>query len=97
MSDFRREFIKDFFLEYPNKEALKDFIQNGLPLSLYDKNFLIMKYCGDKTTPNKIMAYNLKVSERYIIELHNNIITRALPYMNLIFIKALETSSRNQD
>ena len=98
MSKFKREFIKDFFLDYPDKVALKDFIQNKLPLSPVDKKFLIMKYCNEKykITSNKIMAYGLKISQRYVIELHNNIITKALPYVNLIFIKALGTSSQNQ-
>lgn len=97
MSDFKREFIKDFFSDYPDKEVLKDFIKNRLPLSPADKNFLIMKYCGEKITPNKIMAYNLTFSERYVIELHNNIITKSLPHINLIFIQALSTSPKNQD
>ena len=97
MSDFKREFIKDFFLDYPDKEILKDFINNKLPLSSSDKKFLVMKYCGDKITPNKVMAYNLQVSERYVIELHHNIIKRALPYVNLIFIQALRTSPQNQN
>lgn len=99
MSDFRREFIKDFFLDYPDKEALKDFIQKGLPLSSSDKNFLLMKYCNEKykVTPNKIMAYELQISQRYVIELHNNIITKALPYVNIMFIQALRTSYQNQD
>lgn len=99
MSDFKREFIKDFFADFPDKEALKDFIQNKLPLSPVDKKFLIMKYCNEKykITSNKIMAYELKISQRYVIELHNNIITKALPYINLIFIKALSTSLKNHN
>lgn len=99
MSKFKREFIKDFFLDYPDKVALKDFIQNGLPLSPFDKNFLICKYCDEKypnSTPNKILAHNLRYSQRYVIELHNNIITRALPYVNIIFIQALSASPKNQ-
>ena len=99
MEKFKREFIKDFFLDYPDKVALKDFIQNGLPLSIFDKNFLIGKYCNEKypqSTPNKILAHNLGYSQRYVIDLHNNIITRALPYVNLIFIQALGASPKNQ-
>ena len=91
MSDFRREFIKDFLEKYPNKDALKRFI-NRLPLGDFDKKFLIMKYCGEKVTPHKIMAYNLHFSQRYVSTLQENIITRAIPHINLFFIKALETS-----
>ena len=100
MSDFKRDFIKDFFLDYPDKVALKEFIQNRLPLSSFDKNFLICKYCNEKyskSTPNKIVAHELNFSQRYVIDLHNNIITRALPYVNLIFIQALQASPENHN
>ena len=97
MSDFKREFIKDFFSEFPDKEVLKKFILDELPLSSFDKNFLVMKYCNEKITPNKVMAYNLTLSERYVITLHDNIIIKALPHINLIFIKALSTSCQNHN
>ena len=96
MSDFKREFIKDFLTNYPNKEVLREFIDK-LPLSVFDKNFLKMKYCGEKVTPHKVMAYNLTVSQRYVITLHENIITRAIPYINMFFIKALETSPKEHN
>ena len=99
MENFKREFIKDFFLDYPDKVALRDFIQNGLPVSTFDKKFLIEKYCNEKypqSTPNKILAHNLGYSQRYVIEMHNNVITRALPYINIIFIQALGTSPKTQ-
>lgn len=51
-----------------------------------------MKYCNDKVTGHKVMAYQLKFSQRYVSTLQENIITRAIPYINLFFIKALETS-----
>ena len=91
MSDFKREFIKDFLAQYPDKGVLKEFI-NKLPLSNFDKKYLTMKYCGEKVTPHKVMAYNLTVSQRYVITLQENIITRAIPYINMFFIKALNTS-----
>ena len=56
-----------------------------------------MKYCGEKVTPHKVMAYNLTVSQRYVITLHENIITRAIPYINMFFIKALETSPKEHN
>lgn len=88
----KKEFIKDFFSDYPDKEVLKNFIDKELPVSGYDKKFLILKYCGEKVTPNKIMAYELGVSERYVKKVHNEVINRTLPYINIIFIKALNTS-----
>lgn len=91
MSDFRREFIKDFLAQYPNKDTLKSFI-GKLPLNDFDKKYLIMKYGGEKVTPHKVMAYELNLSLRYVITLHDNIITRAIPYINMFFIKALNTS-----
>lgn len=91
MSDFKREFIKDFLAQYPDKDTLKEFI-NKLPLSNFDKKYLILKYCGEKVTPHKVMAYELSLSQRYIITLHENIITKAIPYINMFFIKAFETS-----
>lgn len=96
MSDFKREFIKDFLANYPNKEVLREFIDK-LPLNVFDKNFLKMKYCNDKVTPHKVMAYNLTLSQRYVIALHENIITRAIPYINMFFIKALETSPKEHN
>ena len=93
MSDFKREFIKDFLAQYPDKDTLREFI-NKLPLSNFDKKYLIMKYCRDKVTPHKVMAYELTLSQRYIITLHDNIITRAIPYINMFFIQALKTSSQ---
>lgn len=92
MSDFKREFIQDFLAQYPNKDTLKEFI-NKLPLSDFDKKYLVMKYCGEKVTPHKVMAYELSVSQRYVSTLQDNIITRAIPYINLFFIKALDTST----
>lgn len=91
MSDFKREFIKDFLAQYPDKDTLKEFI-NKLPLSNFDKGYLILKYCREKVTPHKVMAYELSLSQRYIITLHDNIITKALPYINMFFIQALKTS-----
>lgn len=91
MSNFKREFIQDFLADYPDKEVLKDFI-NKLPLSDFDKKYLVMKYCGEKVTPHKVMAYNLSLSQRYVSTLQENIITRAIPYINMFFIKALDTS-----
>ena len=91
MSDFKREFIKDFLTNYPNKDVLRDFIDK-LPLTDFDRKFLQMKYCSEKVTPHKVMAYKLTVSQRYVITLHENIITRAIPYINMFFIKALNTS-----
>lgn len=96
MSDFKREFIQDFLAQYPDKGALKEFINNQLPLSDFDKKYLIMKYCREKVTPHKVMAYELSVSNRYVSTLQDNIITRAIPYINLFFIKALMTSSQKQ-
>ena len=96
MSDFKREFIQDFLSQYPDKGALKEFINNQLPLSDFDKKYLILKYCGEKVTPHKVMAYELSVSKRYVSTLQDNIITRAIPYINLFFIKALKTSSQEQ-
>ena len=95
MSNFKREFIQDFLADYPDKEVLKDFI-NKLPLSDFDKKYLVMKYCGEKVTPHKVMAYNLSLSQRYVSALQENIITRAIPYINMFFIKALDTSSQEQ-
>lgn len=95
MSNFKREFIQDFLADYPDKEVLKDFI-NKLPLSDFDKKYLVMKYCGEKVTPHKVMAYNLSLSQRYVSTLQENIITRAIPYINMFFIKALDTSSQEQ-
>ena len=92
MSDFKREFIQDFLAQYPNKDTLRDFISK-LPLSDFDKKYLTLKYCGDKVTPHKVMAYELSVSQRYVSTLQDNIITRAIPYINLFFIKALDTST----
>lgn len=95
MSNFKREFIQDFLADYPDKEVLKDFI-NKLPLSDFDKKYLVMKYCGKKVTPHKVMAYNLSLSQRYVSTLQENIITRAIPYINMFFIKALMTSPQEQ-
>lgn len=95
MSNFKREFIQDFLADYPDKEVLKDFI-NKLPLADFDKKYLVMKYCGEKVTPHKVMAYNLSLSQRYVSTLQENIITRAIPYINMFFIKALDTSSQEQ-
>jgi hypothetical protein len=95
MSNFKREFIQDFLADYPDKEVLKDFI-NKLPLSDFDKKYLVMKYCGEKVTPHKVMAYNLSLSQRYVSTLQENIITRAIPYINMFFIKALDTSPQEQ-
>jgi len=95
MSNFKREFIQDFLADYPDKEVLKDFI-NKLPLSDFDKKYLVMKYCGEKVTPHKVMAYNLSLSQRYVSTLQENIITRAIPYINMFFIKALMTSPQEQ-
>lgn len=95
MSNFKREFIQDFLADYPDKEVLKDFI-NKLPLSDFDKKYLVMKYCGEKVTPHKVMAYNLSLSQRYVSTLQDNIITRAIPYINMFFIKALMTSPQEQ-
>ena len=92
MSDFKREFIQDFLEKYPDKGTLKEFINNQLPLSVFDKKYLIMKYCGEKVISHKVMAYELSVSKRYVSTLQDNIITRAIPYINMFFIKALETS-----
>lgn len=91
MSDFKREFIKDFLAEYPDKDTLREFLSK-LPLSDFDKKYLIMKYCREKVTGHKVMAYELNLSQRYVITLHENIITKALPYINMFFIKALQTS-----
>lgn len=95
MSNFKREFIQDFLADYPDKEVLKDFI-NKLPLSDFDKKYLVMKYCGEKVTPHKVMAYNLSLSQRYVSTLQENIITRAIPYINMFFIKALDTSHQEK-
>lgn len=95
MSNFKREFIQDFLADYPDKEVLKDFI-NKLPLSDFDKKYLVMKYCSEKVTPHKVMAYNLSLSQRYVSTLQENIITRAIPYINMFFIKALMTSPQEQ-
>lgn len=95
MSNFKREFIQDFLADYPDKEVLKDFI-NKLPLSDFDKKYLVMKYCGEKVTPHKVMAYELNLSQRYVSTLQENIITRAIPYINMFFIKALDTSHQEQ-
>lgn len=91
MSDFKVDFIKDFLTEYPDKDILKSFIQS-LPLSKQDKRFLIIRYCREDITPMKVVAYELDISERYAKALHKDIITRTLPYINLFFIKALNTS-----
>lgn len=63
--NFKREFIKDFLADYPDKEVLKDFI-NNLPLESFDKKYLTMKYCNETVTPHKVMAYQLNVSQRYV-------------------------------
>lgn len=91
MSDFKREFIQDFLAQYPEKDALKEFISK-LPLNDFDKKYLTMKYCREKVTPHKVMAYELNLSQRYVSTLQENIITRAIPYINMFFIKALQTS-----
>lgn len=96
MSNFKRDFIQDFLAQYPDKGALKEFINNQLPLSDFDKKYLVMKYCGERVTPHKVMAYELSVSKRYVSTLQDNIITRAIPYINLFFIKALMTSPQKQ-
>lgn len=95
MSDFKREFVKDFLAQYPDKEVLKQFIDK-LPLNKFDKNYLIMKYCREKITPHKVMAYELNVSQRYVVTLQENIITKTIPFINMFFIKALETSNTHQ-
>lgn len=95
MSNFKREFIQDFLATYPDKEVLREFI-NNLPLADFDKKYLIMKYCNNKVTGHKVMAYNLSISQRYVSTLQDNIITRAIPYINMFFIKALKTSSKEQ-
>ena len=91
MSDFKIDFIKDFLTEFPDKEILKTFIQS-LPLNKQDKRFLIIRYCREDITPMKIVAYELAISERYAKTLHKEIIIKALPFINLFFIKALNTS-----
>ena len=96
MSNFKREFIQDFLTQYPDKGALKEFINNQLPLSDFDKKYLVMKYCNEKVTGHKVMAYQLNLSQRYVSTLQENIITRAIPYINMFFIKALMTSSQEQ-
>lgn len=40
MTNSKRDFIKDFFVDFPNKETLKNFIDNELPLNSFDKKFL---------------------------------------------------------
>ena len=93
MSDFKRDFIQDFLTQYPDKEVLREFV-NKLPLPEFDKKYLTMKYCRGKVTSHKVMAYELNLSKRYVSTLQDNIITRAIPYINLFFIKALQTSSQ---
>ena len=95
MSNFKREFIQHFLATYPDKEVLREFI-NKLPLSDFDKKYLVMKYCNDKVTGHKVMAYQLNFSQRYVSTLQENIITRAIPYINMFFIKALDTSPQEQ-
>lgn len=48
MTNSKRDFIKDFFVDFPNKETLKNFIDNELPLNSFDKKFLTLKYCDEK-------------------------------------------------
>lgn len=91
MSDFKVDFIKDFLEDYPDKEVLKNFIYN-LPLSKQDKKLLVIRYCREETTPMKVVAYEMHISERYAKSLHKDIIIKSLPFINLFFIKALNTS-----
>ena len=91
MSAFKVEFVKDFFEEYPDKEVLKDFICT-LPLSVQEKKLLTIRYCRDKLTVMKVVAYEMGVSERYAKTLHKQIIQKSLPFINLFFIKALNTT-----
>lgn len=95
MGNFKRDFIQDFLAQYPDKEVLREFV-NKLPLSEFDKKYLTMKYCRGKVTSHKVMAYELNLSQRYVSTLQENIITRAIPYINLFFIKALDTSPQEQ-
>lgn len=92
MSAFKIEFVKDFFEEYPDKDVLKDFIQT-LPLSAQEKKLLTIRYCREQITVMKVVAFEMGVSERYAKTMHKDIIQKSLPYINLFFIKALETSS----
>lgn len=78
MSDFKKEFIKDFLSNYPNKDILKEFISK-LPLNDFDKNYLTLKYCTTPITPHKVMAYKLTYSVRYTITLHEEILTEQYP------------------
>lgn len=89
MSDFKVDFIKDFFNDFPDKEILRSFIYT-LPLKKQERSLLEIRYCDDK--PMKVVAYELKVSERYAKSLHKDIIIKSLPFIKLFFIKALETS-----
>lgn len=91
MSDFKVDFIKDFLKDYPDKEILRNFIQN-LPLSKQDKKLLTIRYCRESLTPAKVIAFEMGFSERYVKALHKEIIIRSLPFINLFFIKALSTS-----
>lgn len=91
MSAFKVEFIKDFLEEYPNKDVLKGFIQT-LPLSAQEKRLLTIRYCREEITVMKVVAYEMGVSERYAKALHKEIIQKSLPFINLFFIKALETT-----
>ena len=96
MSSFKVDFVKDFFEEYPDKEVLKDFIQT-LPLSKQDKKLLIIRYCREERPPMKVVAYEMGFSERYVKSLHKEIIVKSLPFINLFFIKALNTSLSKGD
>lgn len=89
MSNFKVDFIKDFFNDYPDKEVLRSFIYT-LPLTKQEKKLLEIRYCDDK--PMKVVAYKLEVSERYAKLLHKDIIIKSLPFIKLFFIKALDTS-----
>lgn len=91
MSAFKIEFVKDFFEEYPDKDVLKEFIRT-LPLSPQEKKLLTIRYCRETITVMKVVAYEMGVSERYAKALHKEIIQKSLPYINLFFIKALNTS-----
>ena len=91
MSNFKVDFIKDFLKDYPDKDVLRDFIRS-LPLNKQEKDLLIIRYCEDEIIPMKLIAYKLNVSERYAKALHKEVIIKALPLINLFFIKALDTS-----
>ena len=89
MSNFKVDFIKDFFNDYPDKEVLRGFIRT-LPLTKQEKKLLEIRYSDDK--PMKVVAYRLGISERYAKSLHKDIIIKSLPFIRLYFIKALNTS-----